>query len=106
MILFVFRGGAHKVRDGARINDKPAPHLLFALDLPESARMKVVRLYPGAVLKPATRTVVVPAPGTNRMGGAALSGEEVVRWAEVLLQVVVEGDAAYETEATTYRKRR
>ena len=48
--------------------------------------MKVVRLYPGAVLKPATRTIVVPAPGTNRMGGAALSGEEVVRWAEVLLQ--------------------
>ncbi|OMG15874.1 transcription-repair coupling factor [Actinomyces naeslundii] len=76
------------------------------VDLPESARMKVTRLYPGTVLKPATRTIVVPAPGTNRMGGAALSGEEVVRWAEVLLHAVVEGDAAYETEATTYRKRR
>ena len=76
------------------------------VDLPESARMKVIRLYPGTVLKPATRTIVVPAPGTNRMGGAALSGEEVVRWAEVLLHAVVEGDAAYETEATTYRKRR
>ena len=76
------------------------------VDLPESARMKVTRLYPGTVLKPATRTIVVPAPGTNRMGGAALSGEEVVRWAEVLLHAVVEGDTAYETEATTYRKRR
>ena len=76
------------------------------VDLPESARMKVTRLYPGTVLKPATRTIVVPAPGTNRMGGAALSGEEVVRWAEVLLHAVVEGDAVYETEATTYRKRR
>ena len=76
------------------------------VDLPESARMKVTRLYPGTVLKPATRTIVVPAPGTNRMGGAALSGEEVVRWAEVLLHALVEGDAAYETEATTYRKRR
>ena len=76
------------------------------VDLPESARMKVTRLYPGTVLKPATRTIVVPAPGTNRMGGAALSGEEVVRWAEVLLRAVVQGDASYETEATTYRKRR
>ena len=76
------------------------------VDLPESARMKVTRLYPGTVLKPATRTIVVPAPGTNRMGGAALSGEEVVRWAEVLLHAVVQGDASYETEATTYRKRR
>ena len=76
------------------------------VDLPESARMKVTRLYPGTVLKPATRTIVVPAPGTNRMGGAALSGEEVVRWAEVLLRAVVQGDTSYETEATTYRKRR
>ena len=76
------------------------------VDLPESARMKVTRLYPGTVLKPATRTIVVPAPGTNRMGGAGLSGEEVVRWAEVLLRAVVQGDASYETEATTYRKRR
>nr|WP_315501089.1 transcription-repair coupling factor [Actinomyces oris] len=76
------------------------------VDLPESARMKVTRLYPGTVLKPATRTIVVPAPGTNRMGGAALSGEEVVRWAEVLLRAVVQGDASYETEATAYRKRR
>ena len=76
------------------------------VDLPESARMKVTRLYPGTVLKPATRTIVVPAPGTNRMGGAALSGEEVVRWAEVLLRAVVQGDTTYETEATTYRKRR
>ena len=76
------------------------------VDLPESARMKVTRLYPGTVLKPATRTIVVPAPGTNRMGGVALSGEEVVRWAEVLLRAVVQGDTSYETEATTYRKRR
>jgi len=29
-----------------------------------------------------------------------------VRWAEVLLRAVVQGDTAYETEATTYRKRR
>ena len=29
-----------------------------------------------------------------------------MRWAEVLLHAVVEGDTAYETEATTYRKRR
>ena len=66
----------------------------------------MTRLFAGTVLKRATRTMVGPAPGTNRMGGAALSGEEVVRWAEVLLRAVVQGDAAYETEATAYRKRR
>ena len=75
------------------------------VDLPESARMRLTRLYPGTTLKPATRTIVVPAPGTNRMGGAALSGQEVVRWAEVLLHAVVEGDAAYEAQAAAYRLR-
>ena len=75
------------------------------VDLPESARMRLTRLYPGTTLKPATRTIVVPAPGTNRMGGAALSGQEVVRWAEVLLHAVVEGDAAYEAQAAAYRRR-
>ena len=92
-------GGREIVAQGKSVRFAP-------VDLPESARMKVTRLYPGTVLKPATRTIVVPAPGTNRMGGAALSGEEVVRWAEVLLRAVVQGDASYETEATTYRKRR
>ncbi|BDA63924.1 transcription-repair coupling factor [Actinomyces capricornis] len=75
------------------------------VDLAESARMRLTRLYPGTTLKPATRTIVVPAPGTARMGGGGLSGQEVLRWAEVLLRAVVAGDAAYETEATAYRRR-
>ena len=76
------------------------------VNLPESARMKVTRLYPGTVLKPATRTIVVPAPGTARMGGGAIEGEELLRWAEVLLHAVVAGEATWETEATKYRRRR
>ncbi|WP_420809320.1 transcription-repair coupling factor [Actinomyces procaprae] len=74
--------------------------------LPDSARMKVTRLYPGTVLKPATRTIVVPAPGTARMGGGAIEGEDLLRWAEVLLHAVVAGEADWETEATKYRRRR
>ena len=73
--------------------------------LPESARMKVTRLYPGTTLKPATRTIVVPAPGTARMGGGPIEGEELLRWAEVLLRAVVAGDKDYEVEATRYRRR-
>ncbi|SPT53138.1 Transcription-repair-coupling factor [Actinomyces bovis] len=74
--------------------------------LAESARMRATRLYPGTVLKPATRTIVVPAPGSARMGGGAVEGEELLRWAEVLLRAVVAGEADYELEATKYRKRR
>ena len=76
------------------------------VDLPESGRMRLTRLYPGTVLKPATRTIVVPAPGSARMGGGAVEGEELLRWAEVLLRAVVVGDKDYEAEATKYRRRR
>ena len=76
------------------------------VDLPESGRMRLTRLYPGTVLKPATRTIVVPAPGSARMGGGAVAGEELLRWAEVLLRAVVVGDKDYEAEATRYRRRR
>ena len=68
--------------------------------------MRLTRLYPGTTLKPATRTIVVPAPGTARMGGGPVEGEALLRWAEVLLRAVVEGDKDYEVEATTYRRRR
>ena len=76
------------------------------VSLPESARMKVTRLYPGTVLKPATRTIVVPAPGTARMGGGPIEGEDLLRWVEVLLHAVIAGDKDYEVEATKYRRRR
>ena len=76
------------------------------VDLPESARMKVTRLYPGDRAEAGHAHHRGARAGHNRMGGAALSGEEVVRWAEVLLRAVVQGDTSYETEATTYRKRR
>lgn len=76
------------------------------VQLTESGRMRATRLYPGTTLKPATRTIVVPAPGAARMGGGAIEGEELLRWAEVLLHAVVAGDPEYETEATRYRRRR
>lgn len=87
------------VAQGKSIRFAPVP-------LTESGRMRATRLYPGTVLKPATRTIVVPAPGAARMGGDAIEGEELLRWAEVLLHAVVKGDPEYEAEATRYRRRR
>ena len=72
----------------------------------ESGRLRLMRLYPGTTLKPATRTIVVPAPGAARMGAGPVEGEALLRWAEVLLRAVVEGDPAYEAEAAAYRRRR
>ncbi|WP_456787938.1 transcription-repair coupling factor [Cellulomonas sp. P5_C5] len=64
------------------------------VDLPESAQLRLKRLYPGAVLKPATRTVLVPWPMTARLGGKPVQGREVMLWARQFIDAVVRGDVA------------
>jgi len=64
------------------------------LELPESAQLRLKRLYPGAVLKPAVRTVLVPFPTTARIGGRPLHGSELLAWARQLIDAVVVGDVS------------
>src|SRR5699024_11715288 len=48
-------------------------YIRFApVELAESAQLRLKRLYPGTVLKPAIRTVLVPGPTTARLGGVPL----------------------------------
>ena len=65
-----------------------------AVELPESAQLRLKRLYPGSVLKPALRTVLVPFPTTARIGGKPLHGEAVLAWARELIDAVLLGDVA------------
>jgi len=67
---------------------------LAPLELAESAQLRLKRLYPGAILKPAVRTVLVPFPTTSRIGGRPLAGRELVAWATQLIDAVVLGDVA------------
>jgi len=62
------------------------------VDLPESAQLRLKRLYPGSVLKPAIRTVLVPWPMTARIGGKPVQGREVMLWAKQFIDAVVRGD--------------
>ena len=64
------------------------------VQLPESAQLRLKRLYPGAVLKPAVRTVLVPFPTTSRVGGRPLSGAPLLAWARQLVDAVLVGDVA------------
>ncbi|MDR2723181.1 MAG: transcription-repair coupling factor [Cellulomonadaceae bacterium] len=64
------------------------------LDLPESAQLRLKRLYPGAILKPAIRAVLVPFPMTERIGGRPLRGAEILAWATQLIDTVVLGKVA------------
>lgn len=82
---------------GAGLSDVTAQgkFVRFApVELPESAQLRLKRLYPGSVLKPALRTILVPFPTTARIGGKPLHGEAVLAWARELIDAVVLGDVS------------
>lgn len=71
------------------------------VELAESAQLRLKRLYPGSVLKPAVRTVLVPFPTTARIGGKPLHGREVLTWARQFVDAVVRGDVSAAATAGT-----
>ncbi|WP_421732529.1 transcription-repair coupling factor [Cellulomonas sp.] len=73
------------------------------VELPESAQLRLKRLYPGSVLKPTVRTVLVPWPMTARIGGKPVQGREVMLWARQFIDAVVRGDVAAAAKVGTVR---
>jgi transcription-repair coupling factor (superfamily II helicase) len=60
------------------------------VELPESRVMRLNRLYPGSVLKPATRTIVVPRPQGAMLGATQeVAGNDLVEWVTTLVTAVV-----------------
>jgi len=72
-------------------------------DLPESAQLRLKRLYPGTILKPAIRAFLVPFPTTARIGGRPLRGAEVLAWARQLIDAIVLNDVAAAASVGTKR---
>ncbi len=59
------------------------------VELPESAQMRLSRLYPRTTVKPAVRTIIVPRPTAGAaLGAAALKDGELLAWADELVNVV------------------
>ncbi|WP_154795388.1 transcription-repair coupling factor [Occultella kanbiaonis] len=89
--LFAVAGLRVKAR-AAGLADMTAQgkYIRFApVDLAESAGMRLKRLYPGTILKPAVRTALVPAPTTSRVGGASLRDEQLITWVGDLIDAVL-----------------
>ena len=59
------------------------------VELPESGQMRLTRLYPRTIIKPAVRTIMVPRPATAPMGGTPLRGAELLDWAADLIAAVL-----------------
>ncbi len=64
------------------------------VELPESAQLRLKRLYPGTVLKPAIRTILVPFPTTAKVGGKPLHDAALLVWAGELIEAVLTGSVA------------
>ncbi len=80
-------GLSEVVAQGAKIR-------FFPVELPESASLRLSRLYPGTIIKPAVRTILVPRPSTARVGGEPMRDAALLQWATELIGVVLEGAKA------------
>ena len=70
-------------------------HIRFTpVELPESATLRLKRLYPGSLIKPAVRTILVPQPKTARVGGRPLRDTELLDWGTALIDAVIGGTVA------------
>jgi transcription-repair coupling factor (superfamily II helicase) len=64
------------------------------VELPESAQLRLQRLYPKSLVKDAVHTILVPKPMTARVGGQPLRDTAVLQWASDLIRGVLLGSVA------------
>ncbi|MDR0482273.1 MAG: transcription-repair coupling factor [Cellulomonadaceae bacterium] len=65
------------------------------VELRESQALRLKRLYPGVVLKPAIRAFLVPFPtdrrvGSKQLNGQPLRGADILTWARHLIEIILE----------------
>ncbi|MEI5136657.1 transcription-repair coupling factor [Streptomyces libani] len=59
------------------------------VELRESQELRLKRLYPRTVLKPATQQILVPRPTTAKIGGKPVVGRELLAWTGEFLSTVL-----------------
>ncbi|MFF4408171.1 transcription-repair coupling factor [Streptomyces sp. NPDC001262] len=59
------------------------------VDLRESQELRLKRLYPRTVMKPATHQILVPRPATRQIGGKPLVGRELLAWTGEFLTTIL-----------------
>ena len=74
---------------------------MHPVELPESATMRLTRLYPGTTVKPAVRTILLPRPTTATVGGAPLADLDLLEWATGVVDTIAPVPPAPVPPATT-----
>ncbi len=115
-LLAVARLRARARRAGLTDITQQGNHIRFSpVELPESREVRVQRLYPRTLLKPAVRTMLVPVPkadgaraGSGRsaparpavsLGAAPLRDQQLLEWCEELIEAVLGGTASVGEQA-------
>jgi transcription-repair coupling factor (superfamily II helicase) len=89
-LLSVARFRIHARRAGLSEVVAQGNMIRFApVELPDSRAMRLTRIYPGSIIKPATRTILVPRPMTARVGGQPVRDTELLEWLETLVSTVL-----------------
>ncbi|AWB91444.1 transcription-repair coupling factor [Aeromicrobium chenweiae] len=66
------------------------PNIRFApLKLPDSAQMRLQRVYPRSTYKVAAEVALVPRPKTAAVGGKPLVGRELLEWTRTVIDTLV-----------------
>ena len=79
-------------------------HVRFGpVELRESQELRLQRLYPGSIVKPALGTVLVPKPMTARVAGRPLRDRDVLGWAGDVIRSVVMDNVGQAARVATAR---
>ena len=66
------------------------PNVRFApLKLPDSAQMRLQRVYPRSTYKVAAEVALIPRPKTAPIGGTPLVGRELLEWTRLVIDTLV-----------------
>ncbi|MCX4981355.1 transcription-repair coupling factor [Streptomyces sp. NBC_00572] len=66
------------------------PNIRFApVELRESQEMRLKRLYPRTVIKPAVHQILVPRPTAGKIGGKPVVGRELLAWTGEFLTTIL-----------------
>ncbi len=90
-LLEVARLRARARRAGLTDITVQGKYVRFApVELPDSGKVRLDRLYPRSILKPGVRTMLVPRPQPRNVGGPPIRDEELLAWARQVLDSVVD----------------
>ena len=66
------------------------PNIRFApVELRESQELRLKRLYPRTVIKPAVHQILVPRPTAGKIGGKPVVGRELLAWTGEFLTTIL-----------------